>query len=327
MRFVSLWGLTLAVSHTKNPVQLGIILQVLRLTNMNLERIEVGAFCGIMEISSLGLYSNKLTSLPQLCSLKCCLATLNMANNKISLLSKNFFKGFKQLGSINLGNNNLIVLPDLHWIQHSVWRLVASKNKIQSLDALQTSGIYRRLSTISVSNNNISNFNVSLLRQMPQLGYFTLSDNKLFHVDDVRGFNIRQLFMMENPWHCDEELSWMGEEDMDFEQGLTCATPTCLHGMVIADMSKWIIESHILHFRGLTWPKSYSDIMVNYHRAWDDHQWVNCDILTPLPCWRHLGNIIYRHWDDARVKTNSLWKKGWRLSYIISTMAAGAIVT
>ena len=230
---------------------------------MGLERIEVGAFCGISNISTLDLNFNKLTSLPQLCSLKCCLVNLQIGSNKLLRLSKHFFKGFKKLQSVSVTNNYLLVLPDLHYIQHSVSRLMARGNKIQSLDGLQTSGIYTRLRTITLYDNNIRNFNVSLLRHMPKLDVLSLSGNKLCHIADLRGFDLGHLHLLNNPWHCGEELSWMGEEDMDFERGLTCATPACLHGMVIANMSKWIVLPQPFRFKDLTSPEYYSSTVMN----------------------------------------------------------------
>ena len=204
---------------------------------MNLERIEDGAFCGISRLSTLKLDLNKLTSLPQLCSLKCCLVNLHIEENKLSRINKDLFEGFKKLQIVNLNDNNLLVLPDLHWIEHSVSRLTASRNKLQSLDGLHTSGIFIRLNTISVYSNYIRDFNISLLRHIHKLDYLDLQDNKLTHIDDIRGLNIRIMNLRNNPWHCDKELSWMGEEEMGFKREIICASPTCRHGMIIADMS------------------------------------------------------------------------------------------
>ena len=207
---------------------------------MHLQRIEVGVFCGLREMSTLNLDNNKLTSLPGLCSLKCCLMNLYVADNNISRLDKHFLKGFRKVQSVILSNNNLLELPVLYWIQHSLSILVADVNKIQSLDALQTYGIYIRLKYVSVFDNDISNFNVSLLRHMPKLERLYLYGNKLTHFGDVRSLHISIIDLKYNPWHCGEELSWMGEEELGLERGLTCATPACLHGMAIADMSNSI---------------------------------------------------------------------------------------
>ena len=235
-----------------------IMLQELVLADMGLEGIDVGAFCGIREISKLNIEHNKLTSPPQLCTWKSCLTDLNIGYNEISRLSKHYFRGFKKLKKINLTKTNLLVLPDLHWIQHSVSQMIANSNNIQSLGAFQTSGIYTRLRKVYVYDNDIRHFNVSLLLHMPQLDELHLGGNKLTHIDDFRALYVRKMHLAGNPWHCGEELSWMGEEDMAIERRLICATPTCLHGMAIADMSKWVHFSRCLCSCGLLcfthWP-------------------------------------------------------------------------
>ena len=90
----------------------------------------------------------------------------------------------------------------------------------------------------SVYDNDIRHFNVSLLRHMPQLGELHLGGIKLTHIDVFRSLYERKIHLAGNPWHCGEELSWMGEEDMAIERRLICATTTCLHGMAVAGMSK-----------------------------------------------------------------------------------------
>ena len=219
------------------PVQMYVTLQKLGLALMNLEWIEGSAFCGVRNISELILNYNKLTSLPQLCPLKCCLVVLGIANNHISRLSKHFFKGFKKIRDINLNKNSLHVLPDLHWTQHSLFSLMADGNKIQSLDGLHTSGIYLELNYVEVPGNDIRNFNISILRHMPKLCSLGLHNNKLTHIDDFRSLYVQYISLGFNPWHCGVELSWMS--DMSFKiRGPTCATPICRQGMDIMAMSK-----------------------------------------------------------------------------------------
>ena len=76
-------------------IELNISFQELDIQNMDLERIELGAFCGIWEIVTLNLENNKLTTLPELCSLKCCLVNLYVGKNDISQLTKHFWRIFK----------------------------------------------------------------------------------------------------------------------------------------------------------------------------------------------------------------------------------------
>ena len=115
---------------------------------------------------------------------------------------------------------------------------MAIRNEIRSLDALNTHGIYKFLYVANFEHNAIRTLNVSFLRHMPTLRYLNLNENTLNHVDDFRSLYVGIIDLRNNPWHCDAELSWMGEEEMGFEKRLTCVTPTCQHGMAIADMSK-----------------------------------------------------------------------------------------
>ena len=103
-----------------------IMLQELVLADMALKRVDVGAFCGICEISRLNLKHNQLTSPPQLCTLKCCLMDLHIGYNEISRLSKQYFRGFKNLKKINLTKKKFLCC----WIYigsniqcHKWWRI------------------------------------------------------------------------------------------------------------------------------------------------------------------------------------------------------------
>ena len=214
------------------------MLQKLFAPSNRLERVEMAAFCGLDQLVSLNLGYNKLSSAPNLCPMKCSLEILYLESNRLSTISKSYFKGLKKIRMIVLDNNKLIQLPDLHWVQHSLTVIRVAGNYLTSFEALQTFDIYKHLSNMYMSNNTIRNFNVTLLRHMPKLTNLVLFLNNITHVDDFRGFYDKKINLMENPWHGGEALSWMGEEDMEFENGLTCATPVCLRNMTIADMSK-----------------------------------------------------------------------------------------
>ena len=181
---------------------------------------------------------NKLTSAPHLCPVKRSLEAIYLEHNEISTVSKNYLKGFKKLKKLTLSNNNIILLPDLHWVQHSLFGVEAQYNYVTSLEAFQTSDIFEQLYYVYMGGNNIRNFNVSLLCHMPKLYQFQLHTNEITHVDDFRNFSDKNIRMVNNPWHCGSALSWMGEDDMEFEHDLICATPVCRRDMAIANMSK-----------------------------------------------------------------------------------------
>ena len=212
---------------------------------MGLELIEVGAFCNLHQVSILYLKDNKLQFLPELCSLKCCLVKLSLSNNWLSNLDDNFFEGYKILESVHLSNNKLLALPELHWIKHSIINLYASDNKIKSLDVFNVIGIFELLSYIDMGGNSIRVFNAAILRHMPKLSNLRLCCNQLTSIDDFRIYYKKKIYLVGNPWHCGTTLSWMGEDDMAFEVGLVCETPTCVQGIAIADMSKYIKRQDI----------------------------------------------------------------------------------
>ena len=171
-------------------------------------------------------------------ALKCCIGKLLLVKNNISHLSKNVFEGYKKLKSLHLTNNKLAMLPNLHWFQHSLREIRAAGNKIKSLGVFETTGMFEMLGYIDMGRNNIRVFNVTMLRHMPKLQVIILENNELDHIEDFHFHYKKKINLKDNPWHCGMALSWMGKDDMGFEEGMVCETPACLQGTAIADMSK-----------------------------------------------------------------------------------------
>ena len=282
------------------------MLQELVIRTNRLEHIEVAAFCGLNQLLVLMLGNNKLSSGPHLCSMRSSLEILDLDENKITTISKNYFKGFKKLRKIILSNNDIIHLPDLHWIQHSVSMIKVADNRLTSLDAFQTIGMFKHLSRIFMDNNNIRRFNVTLLRHMPKLNNLELYDNEITHVGDFRGFYDKKINLNGNQWHCGAALSWMGEENLEFERNLVCATPFCLRDMAIAEMSK-LSKTHKLnilklrqngqHFLDEIYKficlcknccilirialKFFPDVLINNRMTWHWH-WIGGTLSDPM---------------------------------------------
>ena len=114
----------------------------------------------------------------------------------------------------------------------------ASGNKIKSLSVFETTSMFEMLECIDMGRNNIRAFNITMLRYMPKLRAILLESNKLNHIDDFHFHYKKTINLNDNPWHCGTALSWMSEDDMEFEKGLVCETPACLRGRSISDMSK-----------------------------------------------------------------------------------------
>ena len=214
------------------------MLQELALRSKGIARTAVAAFCGLSQLLVMNLGYNELTSAPHLCPVKYFLEAIHLEHNKISTINKNYLEGFTKLKEINLSDNDIITLPDLHWVQHSLSYMRAANNYATSLEAFQTPDIFEQLVFVYMSANNIDDFNVTILRHMPKLTRLLLNANEITHVDDFRSFYEKKINLLDNPWHCGAALSWMGEEDMEFEHGLVCATPVCRRDVAIANMSK-----------------------------------------------------------------------------------------
>ena len=206
---------------------------------MGLDHIEAGAFCNLHHLLRLNLQDNKLQTPLELCELKCCIDTLILSGNNLTNLGPKFFEGYKKLRHINLNNNKLVVLPDLHWIKHSLKTMLAYSNNMKSLDEFEITSVFESLLYMDMGRNRIYTFNVTILRHMPKLHTLLLYGNKLTYIDNFRIHYKKAIDLRDNPWHCGTALSWMGEDDMAFEDGLTCETPACMQGIAIADMSKY----------------------------------------------------------------------------------------
>ena len=205
---------------------------------MGLEHIEENAFCGMKALLEVVLSYNRLSTPPEFSASKHSITMLFLDFNNISF-DIDYFKGFRKLKTLYLNNNNLTYLPELYWIRNSLEEMCANRNKLRSLKALLTNGHFARLKVIDVGDNMIShvNINASVMDHIPKLRRFDMYANKINGIADFRNYYVGYIGLMGNPWHCGPELSWMGEVDETFEGGLTCATPNCMRGRTIADMS------------------------------------------------------------------------------------------
>ena len=220
----------------------------------------------------------------------------------------NFFEGYKILETLHLSNNKLLALPDLHWVEHTLKDIQAAYNGIESLDVFQRSGFFKSLSYINMGGNSIRTFNITILLHVPKLRFLLLNSNQLAHMDDFRIYYKNMIYFKGNPWHCGTALSWMGEDDMAFENGLVCETPACLQGIAISDMSnydKWKHTHLINHDDVIKWKHftRYWPFVRGIHRSPVNSphkgQWRGALVFT-LICARINGWVNNREAGDLR---------------------------
>ena len=207
---------------------------------MGLEHIEENAFCGMKALLEVILSCNRLSTPPELCASKHSITMLWLDFNNISF-DLDYFKGYRKLKTLYLNHNSLTYLPELSWIRNSLEDLYADHNRLQSLETLLANGLFPRLEVIDVGGNMISDvkINASVMGHMPKLSRFDVYANEIAEITDFWNYYVGDIDLLGIQFHCGPELSWMGEGDETFELGLTCVTPNCMRGRIIADMGKY----------------------------------------------------------------------------------------
>ena len=206
-----------------------------------LQKIHSDALCGIRNLLVLRLPSNKLTTPPDLYAVKHTLRMLHLNGNYLKQFPINYFRNAVHLYDIDLSNNYLIALPEFHWIEKSLASIHMTKNFIVTLDPLTARGRYDSLSTINANGNDIIYFNVTHLKNMPNLKNFALGNNNLTSLGDVTlYFNGTLTMDLDwNPWHCDVTLSWLRGLNL-MRTALTCLTPYCCKKKVANNLSEYL---------------------------------------------------------------------------------------
>lgn len=107
-----------------------------------------------------------------------------------------------------------------------------SKNNLTDVPA-EASKV--QLSVLDLSNNNIEQFNDTIVKSLPKNIRLNLNGNQLYElsVDDVEVLkDMPHVLLEHNPWQCDcvmkEALQWCEEHNM--KMNVTCASPKNFEG-------------------------------------------------------------------------------------------------
>ena len=218
----------------------GGIFQEMILHSNQLQETEPGAFCGLEILGTLDLRFNKLTEVTELTPLKLTLVKLFLTDNQLSRFPDDYFQGFVRLRYLDVGVNHLQAVPQVGWLPSTLLILGLRENNIASTEGSATQNPFNKLHEINLNDNQINAFDVKILRRMPKLMYLYLRRNSLTYLDDYRPFFSNTPIVSGNPFHCDVRMSWMSSIKGKFQHKPTCATPWCLKGKVILNMSKYL---------------------------------------------------------------------------------------
>ena len=213
-------------------------LQEIMLQWLQLHDVHIAAFCGLRELESLDLRFNKLNKVPELAPVKPTLVKLLLAHNQLSRFPNDYFRWFVKLRYLDVGYNHLEAVPSLGWLGATLKILYLPKNNITSIKGIVAQKQFRELYSIDLFRNKISVFDVKILSTMPKLRYLNLYGNSITHMENYRPYFSHSISLFENPFHCGIRMAWIATLKSDVIRSPVCATPWCLEGMVMFNMSK-----------------------------------------------------------------------------------------
>ena len=207
---------------------------------LQIKDTEPGTFCGLEELEILDLQYNKLSKVPELTPLKLTLSELFLSYNQLSRFPDDYFQGFVKLQHLHISYNHMQAVPSLGWLAPTLKTLHSGKNNITSIEGFVTDKWFDKLHKLDLSKNKINAFDVEILLTMPKLRYLYIYGNFITHLGDYRPYFSHVILLSANPFHCDMRMAWITTVTSEFIGAPTCATPWCLKGRRISNMSKWI---------------------------------------------------------------------------------------
>lgn len=221
------------------------------------------AFYGAFHLTHLILEYCNLTVLPPSRDIAKSIWKLSLENNNISHLPDHYFDDFTSLAMLQLAFNHIPVIPDLRHISRSLSLLTMDSNMLQSIPTTMYDTTYHSLSTLYLSDNQISKLTEHMLQAWPMLKYLLLMKNKFRRLENLTNFSCNlqtgkwyptRLSMWQNPWRCDRELAWVIEMQkrpiycqydkiiLNDIYGWVCAEPPLFKGQSISHLGRLLLR-------------------------------------------------------------------------------------
>ena len=222
-------------------------LQEVYLHSNAIREINALAFSGLTKLNKLVLKANRLIAAPSLIFIRATLKFLDMSKNNLTYIPKLYFYGCSALEMIFLNSNKLSTVPNLEFVADNIRGIVLNDNRIVDVAALNDNK-YPHLKILQLNGNNLREFCLPPRVFTPRLDAVMLHRNKLTTIQLPNSFYGTDLRLRDNPWHCDQSLSWIREcffadYHLTCPRGvaldlLTCDSPPNLQGVSPMNIGK-----------------------------------------------------------------------------------------
>ena len=212
-----------------------------------IRQINASAFSGLPNLSKLIIKANQLINPPPLIFIRGTLKHLDLSRNNLAYIPKLYFYGCSELEAIYISDNKLSAIPNFEFLADRIQMITLSANQLVDVTALYDNR-YPRLRFLSLNENNLREFCLPSRVFMPLLERLMLQENKLTTIQLPKEFHSTSLDLYDNPWHCDQSLSWIRKcfltgYYLTCSRGvtldlLTCDSPANLQGMSPLNVGK-----------------------------------------------------------------------------------------
>ena len=225
-------------------------LQLLVANECGLEKIELGAFNGLTNLTQLQIVGNSIKEiLPGTFECMNILENLDLSENSLQHLGIGVFSGLVNLKYILLSLNHLEYLhPDTFLGSPNLQNLKLDFNRGLQVPTDRNFINSKSLSHLDISDCNVRSVSVETFTNISALKYINLSNNKLrtVHVNILTKLpNLSQIYMKNNPLQCDCQLQevWRWCENRNIDTGTGYRRPHCHTPREVKEMFWGVLES------------------------------------------------------------------------------------
>ena len=209
--------------------------QDLLISYNNIDSIHRFAFKGLKALRVLNLAWNQLTSAPSLAEVEPTLQELNLERNYIKHIKDSYFDFCKNIEYIDIGYNELKAFPSMQNIAKSIVVFGVEGNNISDANFVYGNR-FPELKNLMLGSNPIRRFCPPPGKFAPQLHTLLLvsCDLSMIHFPNESHRQEVQVYLDNNPWHCNGSLGWTQQCQLRDETTnvIVCMEWLFLRGMV-----------------------------------------------------------------------------------------------